>query len=73
MEYVTYMGWQIQCCLSVLPKLLYRFTAIQSKLQQKFFCRNRQAGSKIYMEKQKLYNSKSNFNKEEQSWRIHII
>ena len=25
------------CKLSVLPKLLYRFTAIQSKLQQKFF------------------------------------
>lgn len=25
MEYVTSMGWQIQCCLSVLPKLTSKF------------------------------------------------
>ena len=62
---ILFINWNK---LSVLPELLYRFTAIQSKFQQDFFYRNRQAGSKIYMEKQKLYNSKSNFNKEEQSW-----
>ena len=52
---------------SILPKAVYRFNAIPTKIPMAYFTEVEQSVPKIYMEPQKNPNSHSNLDKEEQS------
>ena len=55
--------------LSILPKSVYRFSAIPIKATNGIFQRNRTNNFTICMEIQKTSNSQSNLEKEEWNWR----
>ena len=55
--------------MTILPKAIYRFSAIPIKLPIAFFIELEQKNSKFYMETKKTPNSKSNPEKEKQSWK----
>ena len=53
--------------MPMLPKAIYRFNAIPTKIPMAYFTEVEQSVPKIYMEPQKNPNSHSNLDKEEQS------
>ena len=55
--------------MTVLPKAIYRFSAIPIKLAMAVFYRTRTLNLKICMETQKTLNSRSSLEGKKRSWR----
>lgn len=60
-----FIDQKIQYCNDVM---ISRFSTIPIKTLECFFGRHLKADSKIHMQRQRIWNSQGNFEKEEQSW-----
>ena len=58
--------------MTVLPKVIYRFSAISIEITMTFFHRIRTNSSKFSIYTQKILNNQNNLEKEKQSWKNHV-
>ena len=56
--------------MSILHKVIYKLSAIPTKIPMAFFGKNRKNHSKIPRKSQRTLNSQNNLEKEKQSWRL---
>ena len=58
--------------MSILPKVIFKFSAFPIKIPMAFFAGNRKINSKIHMQTQRTPTSQIILRKKEQSWKYSL-